>query len=196
MAGFVFCFRFAAYIFRMDLSSIISVSGMSGLYKVVAQTRTGLLVESMSDGKRFPVYSTTRVSALEDISIYGNQDDIPLKDVFASIMKQLDGAAYEGDLSDTTALKAAFGKFLPEYDAARVYTSDIKKVFVWYNLLLEKNLLTAPDPEEKKEEKKEDKKKSEAANKPATAKAKPKSAAPKASSKGMAKTQTVRKTGA
>ena len=64
---------------------------MSGLYKVVTQTRSGLLVESITDGKRFPVYSTTRVSALSDISIYGKQDDIALKDVLAAIFKKLDG---------------------------------------------------------------------------------------------------------
>jgi len=176
----------------MNLSSIISVSGMSGLYKVVTHTRTGLLVESIVDGKRFPVYSNTRVSALEDISIYGKKDDIPLKDVFAEILKQLEAKPFDENLTDSAALKKAFARFLPEFDESRVYTSDIKKVFVWYNLLLEKDLLTAPEPEEKKEEKI----KTEAINPPVKAKAKAQSASPKASSKGMAKTQTVRKTGA
>jgi len=177
----------------MDLSSIISVSGMSGLYKVVTQTRSGLLVESITDGKRFPVYSTSRVSALSDISIYGKQDDIALKDVLAAIFKKLDGKPFDGNLTDSSALKSAFAEVLPAYDEARVYTSDIKKVFLWYNLLLEKNLITADEPEEKKEEKI---KQEAAAKTPKIQKAKPQASAPKASTKGMAKTQTVRKTGA
>ncbi len=177
----------------MNLTGIIAVSGSPGLYKVVAQTRTGLLAESLSDGKRLPVYSTDKVSSLEDISIYGNSDDIPLKEVLKLIKDKLAGAEVPGSKAEPKEIRTVFASCVPEYAEERVYTSDMKKVFTWYALLEAKGLLDA-EPETAEGEK--------AAEKPVSAskaisKAKeaPKTSAPKASSKGMAKTQTVRKTG-
>lgn len=181
----------------MDLSSIIAVSGMGGLFKVIAQTKNGLLVESLADGKRTPVYSSSKVSSLSDISIYGNKEDIPLKDVFKSIRDKSGSKEIDEYKGDAEAMKKAFAGYLPDYDESRVYASDMKKVFAWYNQLLAKGLLVDA-PEEKEEEKSEEKVKTPAAAaKPKTSRLKenPK-AAPKTSTKGMTKTQTVRKTGA
>jgi len=179
----------------MDVTGINSVAGMGGLYQVVAQTRTGLLVESLVDGKRVPVYASNKVSSLEDISIYGNSEDIPLKEILTAIRDKNNAQPLEADQKD---LKAAFAGFVPEYAQERVYASDMKKVFGWYNLLLSKDLLIdAPEAEQKAEDG-DDKPKAEipAAKKTAAVKKEtPKTSAPKASSKGMAKTQTVRKTG-
>ena len=162
---------------------------------MVAQTRTGLLVESLVDGKKVPVYASNKVSSLEDISIYGNSDDIPLKEILTTIRDKSNGEPISADQKD---LKAAFAGFVPEYAEDRVYASDMKKVFGWYNLLLAKDLLKDASEEEQKAEEGDDKPKAEipAIKKtPAIKKEAPKTSAPKASSKGMAKTQTVRKTG-
>lgn len=179
----------------MDLSGIISISGMGGLFKVVAQTRNGLLVESLVDGKRTPVYSTSKVSALDDISIYGTSEDIPLKDVFRKIRDVYSSAPAPDFKGDNAAMKKAFAEAVPDFDEGRVYASDIKKVFAWYNQLQAKDML-ADKPED---EKKSDEELSpEVGSKIPTPVVKPKEtakAAPKASTKGMAKTQTVRKTG-
>jgi hypothetical protein len=177
----------------MDLSGIISVSGMGGLYKVISQTRNGLMIESLSDGKRMPVFSTHKISALEDISIYGLHDDIPLKDVFEAI-KKANPTDLPSAKDENHVVNEAFEKFVPNYDEGRVYVSDMKKVFTWYGILQEKGLLDAPEKNEGDEKPvsvdKELKPAKAQVNKQAA-----KTSAPKASSKGMAKTTTVRKTG-
>src|ERR1700749_2931681 len=125
----------------MDLSGIISIAGMSGLYKVVAQTKNGLIVESLTDKKRVPAYSTHKVSALEDVSIYSTGDDVPLKDVLQKIYDKEKGAPCIDHKQAEAELKKYFKAVFPEYDEERVYVSDIKKVLSWYNLLQKDGLL-------------------------------------------------------
>jgi hypothetical protein len=179
----------------MNLTGIISVSGMPGLYKVIAQSKNGLIAESLADGKRQPIYSNDKVSALEDISIYGNSADIPLKDVLGMIKEKLGAAGIPGPKEDPKVMRAAFASCVTDFADDRVYTSDIKKVFVWYAMLDAKGLLDA-EPEAAEESKDEISSEKVAAKKPVVKqKDAVKTAAPKASTKGMAKTQTVRKTG-
>jgi hypothetical protein len=178
----------------MDLSGIISVTGMSGLYKVISQTKSGLIVESLVDGKRLPVYSTSKLSSLDDISIYGQGDDIPLKQILRGIRDSKSGTSVPTSKDSNDLIKAAFAEFVPEFDEDRVYASDMKKVFVWYTLLNEKGLLV--EVESDSDETKSDKPKTDKAIAKPKAKEVAKTASPKASSKGMAKTSTVRKTGA
>lgn len=177
----------------MDLRGIISVSGLSGLHKVVAQTKNGLLVESLIDNKRQPIYNSHKVSSLDDISIYGVSEDIPLKEILKTIKEKLESKPAEDYKENADGAKKAFAEMVPQHDVDRVYVSDMKKVFFWYNLLLAKDLLN-DTPESEQDS---DATKTEVPNaKTMSNKVKdtPKSA-PKASSKGMAKTQTVRKTG-
>jgi hypothetical protein len=179
----------------MNLAGIVSVSGMPGLYKVVAQTKNGLIAESLADGKRLPIFSNDKVSSLEDISIYGNSADIPLKDVLGMIKEKLGATGIPSSKEDPKVMRAAFASCVTDFADDRVYTSDIKKVFVWYALLDAKGLLDA-EPEAAAESKEEGTADKIPAKKPvAKQKDTVKAAAPKASTKGMAKTQTVRKTG-
>lgn len=177
----------------MDLSGIISIAGMSGLYKVVAQTKNGLIVESLVDKKRVPAYSTHRVSALEDVSIYSTGDDVPLKEVFQKIYDKEKGKACIDHKSADAELRKYFKAAFAEYDEDRVYTSDIKKVLMWYNLLQKEGLL-----DKKEDAKTEDKPKVKAAAEPkakATT-AKVKEVKPVKTASAKVKTQGVRKTGA
>ncbi len=139
----------------MDLSGIISIAGMSGLYKVIAQTKNGLIVESLIDKKRIPAYSTHRVSALEDVSMYSTGDDVALKDVLQKIYDKEKGAPCINHKSPDAELRSYFKTAFAEYDEERVHTSDIKKVISWYNILQKEGLL------EKKEEKTEEEKSEE-----------------------------------
>jgi len=134
----------------MDISGIISVTGMSGLHKVVAKIKNGLIVEGLTDKKRIPVYASQKISALEDIAIFGKTEDMPLKVVFKKIFEKTNGGAAIDHASNPEELKKYFAETVPEYDADRVYVSDIKKVFLWYNMLQGLNLLKLE--EEKKEE--------------------------------------------
>jgi hypothetical protein len=125
----------------MDLSKILSISGKPGLYKVLAQTKNGAVVESIPDGKKFTAFSHQRISTLEEISIFAEGDDLPLKDVLKAIFDKLNGQPALSHKSDGAALKTFFEETVPSYDKENVYVSDIKKVIHWYNLLLEQNLL-------------------------------------------------------
>lgn len=121
------------------LKDILSIAGQSGLYRMVSQAKNGIIVESLTDGKRMPAYATSRISALEDISIYTEEGDIHLTEVFISIFEK---NAWVNPKTDSNALKAAFKVVVPDYDAQRVYASDIKKVFAWYKLLNDKGVIS------------------------------------------------------
>lgn len=123
------------------LKGILSVSGHSGLFKLVAESKNNIIVESLDTNKRIPVYSTAKVSSLEDIAIFTENEDMPLKEVFKAISEFENGGAAISVKSADKDLKAYFQKVLPEYDKARVYVSDIKKVILWYNKLQEKGML-------------------------------------------------------
>ncbi len=136
----------------MDLNKIMTVSGKPGLYKVVAQTRNGLIAESLQDGKRMPIFSTDRSSTLEDISVFTYEKDMPLKEVLWAIYQKYDGQeGPDPKSSSPDELKTAFEEILPDHDKERVHVSDMKKIFSWYNILLEKDMISNPEEEEEKE---------------------------------------------
>lgn len=119
------------------LRRILSISGKPGLYKLVNQGRNMLIVESMQTGKRTPVYAHDKVVSLGDISIYTTGDEVPLSDVLSTIKEKYKGQPVDiKSLGDEAQIRATFGEILPDFDQDRVYTSDIKKIFTWYNQLI------------------------------------------------------------
>lgn len=135
----------------MDLTKILSISGMSGLFKVVAHGKSGLIVESLADKKRIPVHSSNKISVLDSISIYANSGDtIPLQDLLKKIYEKQNGGKAPDSKSSDDELKKFFGEVLPEYDKEKVHTSDIRKAILWYNQLQKTDIFTKKD-EEKKE---------------------------------------------
>ena len=95
-----------------------------------------------------PVYSTVKVSALEDIAIYTETEDKPLKEIFKAISDQEDGGTAISHKSANNELKSYFEKVVPDYDKDRVYISDIRKVLMWYNTLQEKGMLDFTEEED------------------------------------------------
>lgn len=143
----------------MNLKDIMAISGKSGLFRFVSQAKNGIIVESIPDMKRIPAYASDKVSALEDIAIFTVTDEKKLSAIFDEIFKKEEGGKAISHKSSPDELKAYFTEILPDYDTERVYVSDIKKVFSWYNILQENNMLVPSEEEEEKEEKKaEDKK--------------------------------------
>lgn len=124
-----------------DYKKVLAISGKSGLFKLVGQMKNGVVAESLEDGKRFPVFVSENISSLEDISIFTEDGEFPLKKVFEKIHELESGKGIKIDFNNTEDLKSYFSKILPNYDKERVYTSDIKKALKWYNTLLEKSLL-------------------------------------------------------
>lgn len=131
------------------LKGILSISGQTGLFKLVAESKNNIIVESLETSKRIPVHSTSKVSALEDIAIYTLNGDIPLKTVFKSIFEKENGGPALSPKASGNELKSYFEKVVPEFDKDRVYVSDIKKVLLWYNSLQQKELLDFSEPNEK-----------------------------------------------
>ena len=120
----------------MELKEILAISGQPGLYKYVAQSTRGVIVESLLDGRWMNASASARVSALSEISMFTEGDDIALADVFTRIYEHTGGKAAIDPKSTPEQLKAAFAEVLPEYDRDRVHVSDIKKCFSWYNILV------------------------------------------------------------
>ena len=132
----------------MDLSGIISISGKPGLYKVIAQGKNSIIVESLVDKKRVPAYASDRISALEDISIYTLDGDEPLKDIYAAMLKKLGKDQAPSQKENMNVLQEFILEIIPNYDEDRVYASDIKKLVQWYNLLLKTGVIKEEKPKE------------------------------------------------
>ena len=118
------------------IKRILSIAGRPGLYRLVNQGKNMLIVESLTTGKRTPAYSHDKVVSLGDISIYTNEGDVPLYDVFESIKEQEQGKSVDVKAMTDQEVREAFRKVLPEFDDDRVYTNDIRKVYAWYNQLI------------------------------------------------------------
>jgi hypothetical protein len=133
------------------LKDILSISGKGGLFKFVAEARNGIVVESIENQKRHVAPSTARVSSLEDIAIFTEDEEVPLSDIFYQIHERNNGEEAISHKSAPDELKAHFRELVPEYDEERVYVSDIRKVFQWYNQLQAHSLLEVIEKEEEKE---------------------------------------------
>jgi hypothetical protein len=138
----------------MKLKDILAISGKGGLFQFVSQGRNGIIVESFEDKKRTVVHSSAKVSALEDIAIFTENEEVPLADVFKKLYEKENGKETISHKSSPEELKALLQEILPEYDRERVYVSDIKKLVHWYNVLIQHNMLK-PEEEEPGEDKKE-----------------------------------------
>ncbi len=135
----------------MNLTGIIHIAGKSGLYKALSKAPQGLLAENLSTNKKEVVLSTSKVSTLSDISIYTNNgDNILLKDILETLYTS-NNKAIIAISSDAKELQKMFEAAIPNYDKDRVYASDMKKVFNWYNSLVEKGLIEATEEEETQE---------------------------------------------
>jgi hypothetical protein len=125
----------------MELKEIMAITGKPGLYKMVAQAKNGIIVESIVDQKRIQAFTHDKISTLEEISIYTESGDMPLRKVLKSMHEKLNGQAAPDNKGDNNKIKQFFGEILPDYDKERVYVSHMQKIINWYNLLLTYDLI-------------------------------------------------------
>ena len=121
----------------MKLEKVIAISGKPGLYEIISQSKSGVIVESLAEKKRFPVNSLHNISTLNDIAIYTYEEEVPLKVVFLSIFEKQAGEKSIDPKSSKNDLINYFGEVLPGFDEERVYPSNIKKILSWYNALVD-----------------------------------------------------------
>lgn len=132
----------------MDLKDFIAISGMPGLFKLVSQGKNAVIVENLETGQRMPVHASNRISSLEEIAVFTDSDDKPLKEVFLAIYTKESGKACLDPKNATSdQLKEYLGTVLPDYDRLKVYVSDIKKMLTWYNILITKGSVDFTEPE-------------------------------------------------
>lgn len=125
----------------MSVEKVLAISGKPGLYELKIQTRSGFIAESLVDGKKLTVGLKSNVSLLSEISIYTHSGEIKLFEIFGKIAnKESNGPAISHKSSDAE-LVAYFAAIVPDYDQDRVYVSDIKKVFNWYNIMQNANMV-------------------------------------------------------
>lgn len=139
------------------LKEILAITGKPGLFKIIAHNGKSLIVEELNSGKRFPVSMRDRVVSLGDIAMYTEEDDKPLGEILDSIYAKEGGKQLDvKEILKTNGLKEQFALYIPDFDRERVHDSDIKKLFTWYNLLVNSGY-TKFSEEEKEEEGQEDK---------------------------------------
>ena len=133
------------------LKEILAITGKPGLYKIVSNGKNMLVVEDINSGKRMPAHGRDKIISLGDVAMYTERGEVPLSEVLENVYKLEEGKTV--DIKKMVAdgsLKDTFEKVLPDYDRDHVYTSDMKKLFTWYNLLVEAGYTTfvAPVAEE------------------------------------------------
>ena len=137
----------------MEFSKIISVAGKPGLFQVISQSKNAIIVQGLNDNKRVAINATQNVSLLENIAIYTYEEDLPLLEVFKAMSEKTNGEKAISHKESGAKLTSFFAEVLPNYDDERVYTSNIKKVIQWYNLLVDAGMdFTAVSEENTEEE--------------------------------------------
>ena len=118
---------------------ILTISGKPGLYRLLSQGRNMFIVEAVdATKKRMPVYNSDKVVMLDDIAIYTDTEEVPLREVFAKIQEKENGVLSIDIKSSTPEeLVEYFETVMPDYDRERVYLTHIKKIYSWYNILVE-----------------------------------------------------------
>lgn len=115
---------------------ILSISGKPGLFRLVSQGKNMLIVENVATRKRQPAYNHDKVISLADVAMYTNEGEVPLYDVFATIVEKNNKAAVDVKSMSDAQVRDFFAEYLPDFDRDRVYTTDIRKLFQWYNILV------------------------------------------------------------
>ncbi|GAB3933190.1 DUF5606 family protein [Mucilaginibacter myungsuensis] len=129
----------------MNLQGIVAVSGKPGLWKALSQNKTGFILESLDEKKTKLVanISTAKLAALDEITIFGDDEDIRLKDV----LDRIKGVASVPDAkADGTTLRKFFREVAPGHDEEKVYASDMKKIVSWFGILKGLPLFDEADP--------------------------------------------------
>lgn len=130
----------------------LSISGKPGLFRLVSQGKNMLIVENVATGKRQPAYNHDKIISLADVAMYTEDDEEPLYNVFQTIVDKTDGQPVDYKTLSDSAIREKFAEYLPNFDKERVYTTDIKKLFSWYNILVANGVTNFKDEEIKQDQ--------------------------------------------
>ena len=134
-----------------NLDKILTITGRPGLFRMVAQTRKGVIAISLSNQKNIVTNIRQQINVLSEIRVFGLKDEMPISDVFERMYQLEKGQpARIKPKASKDELESYFFEVFQDYDEDRVYVSDIKKIIQWYNLLLDSNELNFDLPEDEK----------------------------------------------
>ncbi len=136
----------------MELKDIVAITSKPGLFEIKAQSKGGIIVQSLLDDKKFPISAMHNLSALNEISMFTYEEEVPLRIVLKTIGEKEQGKETISHKESGKVLTSYFREILPNFDEERVYTSNIKKVIQWYNLLASKNFDFSAIPEKETEQ--------------------------------------------
>jgi hypothetical protein len=132
-----------------NLDKVLTIAGKPGLFRMVAQTRTGVIAVSLVDQKKIVTNLGQQINVLSEIRVFGLKDEMPLNDIFERMFQLEKGqSARVKPKASKDELESYFFEVFQDYDEDRVYSSDIKKIIQWYNLLLDSNELKFKLPKE------------------------------------------------
>lgn len=133
------------------LKEILSITGRPGLFKIISQGKGILVVEELGSGKRFPAHARDKVVSLGDIAMYTESGDTPLGEILDKVYAKYDGKKIDvKELVASKGLRSAFEAIVEDYDRDRVYENDIKKLFIWYNILIDNGFTKFAEEKESK----------------------------------------------
>ena len=119
------------------IKGILSITGKPGLFKLLSRGRNALIVENISTKRRTPTYPHEKVISLADITMYTEHGDEPLPELLDKVYARAEGKAIDmKSFAGDDAVREYFAEIIPDFDQERVYTTDIRKLFSWYNLLV------------------------------------------------------------
>ena len=132
---------------------ILTISGKPGLYRLLSSARNMIIVEMVdATKKRTPVHNTDKVVMLDDIAIYTDTEEVPLREVFAKIYEKENGVlSIDLKMATPEELVEYFEGIMPDYDRERVYLTHIKKMFSWYNILVANGVVDFKEEEQAEE---------------------------------------------
>lgn len=133
------------------LKEILSITGRPGLFKIISQGKGILVVEELGSGKRFPAHARDKVVSLGDIAMYTESGDTPLGEILDKVYAKYEGKKIDvKELVAAKGLRPAFEAIVEDYDRDRVYENDIKKLFTWYNILIDNGFTKFTEEQESK----------------------------------------------
>ena len=132
---------------------IMTISGKPGLYRLLSSARNMIIVEVLDETKkRLPIHNTDKVVMLDDIAIYTDTEEVPLRNVFAQIYEKENGLlSIDMKMATPEELVEYFEGIMPDYDRERVYLTHIKKMFAWYNILVANGVVEFAEEEQVEE---------------------------------------------
>lgn len=140
---------------KINLEKIIAITGEPGLYRLISSSKNHFIVENILTGQRSSISAFSRISQLNEIAMYVREGEKPLSEIFYTLFEKTSGGPAISHKASDEEIKKSFEEILPDYDREKVYVSNMRKFFSWYNILQQSGNLKIVEAEENKDQENE-----------------------------------------